>query len=68
MPLGDGEPLYLYVAATTRVVSAVIVVERAEEDHALLVPRPVYYISEVLLRTMCGSRTGGWPLPCVMSD
>jgi hypothetical protein len=20
------------------------------------------------LRTMCGSRTGGWPLPCVMSD
>jgi hypothetical protein len=22
----------------------------------------------VLLRTMCGSRTGGWSLPCVMSD
>jgi hypothetical protein len=21
-----------------------------------------------LLRTMCGSRTGGWSLPCVMSD
>jgi hypothetical protein len=21
-----------------------------------------------ILRTMCGSRTGGWPLPCVMSD
>jgi hypothetical protein len=20
------------------------------------------------LRTMCGSRTGGWTLPCVMSD
>jgi hypothetical protein len=20
------------------------------------------------LRTMCGSRTGGWSLPCVMSD
>jgi hypothetical protein len=33
----DGEPLYLYVAATTQVVSAVIVVERTEEGHALLV-------------------------------
>jgi hypothetical protein len=22
----------------------------------------------VKLRTMCGSRTGGWSLPCVMSD
>jgi hypothetical protein len=22
----------------------------------------------LLLRTMCGSRTGGWSLPCVMSD
>jgi hypothetical protein len=21
-----------------------------------------------ILRTMCGSRTGGWSLPCVMSD
>jgi hypothetical protein len=20
------------------------------------------------MRTMCGSRTGGWSLPCVMSD
>jgi hypothetical protein len=33
-PRGD-EPLYLYVATTTQVVSAVIVVERAEEGHAL---------------------------------
>jgi hypothetical protein len=24
--------------------------------------------SNELLRTMCGSRTGGWSLPCVMSD
>jgi hypothetical protein len=23
---------------------------------------------EAILRTMCGSRTGGWSLPCVMSD
>ena len=47
----DGEPLYLYVAATTQVVSAVIVVERQEEGRALPVQRPVYYISEVLSET-----------------
>jgi hypothetical protein len=51
MPPQDGEPLYLYVAATTQVVSAVIVVERTEEEHALPVQRPVYYISEVLSET-----------------
>jgi hypothetical protein len=51
-PPQDSEPLYLYVAATTQVVSAVIVVERAEEGHALPVQRPVYYISEVLSDTM----------------
>jgi hypothetical protein len=50
-PPQDGEPLYLYVAATTQVASAVIVVERTEEGHALLVQRPVYYISEVLFDT-----------------
>jgi hypothetical protein len=33
-PPQDGEPLYLYVAATTQVVSAIIVVERTEEGHA----------------------------------
>jgi hypothetical protein len=33
------------------VVSAVIVVERTEEGHALPVQRPVYYISEVLSDT-----------------
>jgi hypothetical protein len=47
-PPQDGRPLYLYVATTTQVVSAVIVVERTEEGHALPVQRPVYYISEVL--------------------
>jgi ribonuclease HI len=50
LPQG-GEPLYLYIAAITQVVSAVIVVERTEEGHALLVQRPVYYISEVLSET-----------------
>jgi ribonuclease HI len=33
------------------VVSAVIIVERTEEGHALPVQRPVYYISEVLSET-----------------
>jgi ribonuclease HI len=47
----NGEPLYLYIAATTQVVSAVIVVERTEEGHALPVQRLVYYISEVLFET-----------------
>ena len=50
-PPADGEPLYLYVAAMTQVVSAVIVVERQEEGQALPVQRPVYYISEVLSET-----------------
>jgi ribonuclease HI len=50
-PPQDSEPLYLYVAATTQVVSAVIVVERTEEGHALPIQRPVYYISEVLSET-----------------
>jgi dsDNA-binding SOS-regulon protein len=51
MPPQDGEPLQLYVAATTEVVSTVIVVERTEEGHALPIQRPVYYISEVLSDT-----------------
>jgi hypothetical protein len=46
-----GEALLIYVAATTQVVSAAIVVERQEEGHALLVQRPVYFISEVLSKT-----------------
>jgi hypothetical protein len=45
IPLATGEPLLLYVTATTQVVSTAVVVERAKEGHALLVQRPVYYIS-----------------------
>jgi hypothetical protein len=50
-PPQDGEPLYLYVTATTQVVSAVIVVEHTEKGHTLPVQRPVYYINEVLSET-----------------
>jgi hypothetical protein len=42
-----GENLLLYIAATTHIVSTVVV-ERQEEGHAFGVQRPVYFISEVL--------------------
>ena len=35
VPPRPAEPLLLYVAATTQVVSAAVVVERPEEVHAL---------------------------------
>jgi ribonuclease HI len=41
----------IYVAATTQVVSAAVVVERREEGYALLIQRPVYFISKVLSET-----------------
>ena len=44
----EKEPMLLYIAATTRVVSIVMVVERPEEGRAQAVQRPVYYVSEVL--------------------
>jgi ribonuclease HI/probable phosphoglycerate mutase len=40
--------MLLYMAATNRVVSIVIVVERKEEAQEYGVQRPVYYVSEVL--------------------
>src|SRR4051812_14992165 len=44
----EKEPMLLYIAATTRVISIVMVVERPEKDRAQPVQRPVYYVSEVL--------------------
>jgi hypothetical protein len=44
----DQELMLLYMAATNRVVSIVIVVERKEEAQENNVQRPVYYVSEVL--------------------
>src|SRR3954466_7277694 len=40
--------MMLYIVATSRVISAVMVVERPEKDKAQPIQRPVYYISEVL--------------------
>ena len=51
VPPQPTEPLLLYVAATTQVVSAAVMVKRPEEGHALPVQRPVYFISEVLSET-----------------
>jgi hypothetical protein len=44
----SGEVLQLYIAATDRVVSTVLVVEHEEPSHAYGVQRPIYFISEVL--------------------
>jgi hypothetical protein len=51
VPPAIGEPLLLYVTATTQVVSTAVVIERAKEGHALPIQRPVYFISEVLSET-----------------
>ena len=48
VPPTDGEPLLLYITATTQVVSATLVVEQEEEGQALKVQCPVYFVSEVL--------------------
>ena len=48
VPPSEGEHLLLYIAATTQVVSATLVVEQEEEGHAFRVQCPVYFISEVL--------------------
>ncbi|XP_073363178.1 uncharacterized protein [Aegilops tauschii subsp. strangulata] len=42
------EPLLLYIAATSQVVSMVLVVEREEQGKTFKLQRPVYYISEDL--------------------
>jgi dsDNA-binding SOS-regulon protein len=47
-PSKKHEDMMLYIAATSTVVSAAIVVEREEEGHVYKVQRPVYYVSEVL--------------------
>jgi hypothetical protein len=57
VPPAAGEALLIYVASTTQVVSAAIVVERREEGHALLVQRPVYFISDVGVSTPGGPWT-----------
>jgi hypothetical protein len=42
------EPMLLYIPATTKVVSAALVVEREKPGRSQKVQRPVYFVSEVL--------------------
>jgi hypothetical protein len=44
----EQEPMLLYMAATNRVISTVILVEPKEEAQEYGVQRPLYYVSEVL--------------------
>lgn len=44
----EKEPMLLYIAANSKAVSVVVVVERKEEGKEYPVQRPVYFISEVL--------------------
>jgi hypothetical protein len=46
--LEPDEALLLYIAATTQVISAILVVEREKLRHVYKVQRLVYYISKVL--------------------
>src|SRR4051812_20676111 len=46
-----GEPLLIYMAATNRVISIVVVVERKEPGYKHGVQRPIYYVSEVLTKS-----------------
>jgi hypothetical protein len=39
--------------------------EEKEKDEAV---EELPVSEDQAVRTMCGSRTGGWSLPCVMSD
>lgn len=51
VPPEDKEPLMLYIAGTTEVVSLVLVVERREGEGVRPLQRPVYFLSEVLTIT-----------------
>ena len=44
----EDETLLLYIAATNRVVSTTMVVERDEPGHAYKVQWPIYFVSKVL--------------------
>src|SRR3954469_22558310 len=47
----EREPLYLYIAAQSSVVSTALVVERVEEGKLQCIQRTIYNLSEVLTRS-----------------
>jgi dsDNA-binding SOS-regulon protein len=46
------EQLLLYLAVTTHMVSTAIVIEQQEDGHTYPVQQPVYFVSEVLSKSM----------------
>lgn len=46
--LQPNEVLFLYIVATDRIVSTVLMVECEELDHTYMVQRPIYFKHEVL--------------------
>ena len=47
----EREPLYLYIAARSSVVSTTLAVERAEEGKVQSIQRPIYYLSMLLTKS-----------------
>jgi hypothetical protein len=54
--LEKGEPLLLYIAATTQVVNTALVIEREESGYSHKIQRSVYFISEVSRTPRCVTR------------
>jgi hypothetical protein len=46
----EEEPLLLYIATTTQVVSVAIVVEIKEEGHIQTIQRSIYFLSQILAK------------------
>ena len=47
----EQEPLYLYIAAHSSVVSTALVVECTEEGNVQSIQRPIYYLSMLLTKS-----------------
>src|SRR3954469_11015978 len=47
----EREPLYLYIAARSNVVSTALVIEIAEEGNVQSIQRSIYYLSEFLTKS-----------------
>src|SRR3954468_25054326 len=47
----EREPLYLYIATRSSVVSTTLVVERTEEGKVQSIQRPIYYLSTLLTKS-----------------
>jgi hypothetical protein len=55
-PLKKHEDMILYIAATSTVICAAIIIEREEEGHIYKVQRPIYYIRKYCQIPKSGTR------------